>query len=114
MFKQSFSLIVFSSMITLSAMLANAGEVEVNTGNMQVSVENGQVQVDSGSSSTKNSSWLNRLTHMRLFNGRSTTPSIQSDLDCDRSSSGYSTTRRTSSGTGISQSSSSSTTVTCN
>ncbi|BAZ46593.1 hypothetical protein NIES4102_36290 [Chondrocystis sp. NIES-4102] len=113
MFKQSFSLIVFSSMITLSAMLANAEEVKVNTGNMQVSVKNGQVQVNS-SPTTRNSSWLNRITQIRLFNGRTTTPSIQSDLKCDRKNSSYSTIRRSSSGTGISQSSSSSTTVSCN
>jgi hypothetical protein len=113
MFKQSFSLLVLASMMTMTAMLANAGEVEVQTGNMQVSVKNGQVQVNSGSNNTRNSSWLHRLSNMRLFNGRSTTPSVQSDLKCDRDSSGYSTTRRSSSGTGISQSSSSSTTVTC-
>jgi hypothetical protein len=113
MFKQSCSLLVLASMITMSAMLANAGEVEVKTGNMQVSVKNGQVQVDSDSSNTRSSSWLQRLSHLRLFNGRSTTPSVQSDMKCDRDSSGYSTTRRSSSGTGISQSSSSSTTVTC-
>ncbi len=113
MFKQSFSLLILASMMTMTAMLANAGEVEVQTGNMNVSVKNGQVQVNSGSSHTGNSSWLRRLSNLRLFNGRSTTPSIQSDLKCDRDSSGYSTTRRSSSGTGISQSSSSSTTMTC-
>lgn len=112
MFKQSFSLLVLASMMTMTTMLANAGEVEVQTGNMNVSVKNGQVQVNN-SSNTRNSSWLQRLSNLRLFNGRSTTPSVQSDLKCDRDSSGYSTTRRSSSGTGISQSSSSSTTMTC-
>ncbi|MGL6341765.1 MAG: hypothetical protein ACRC80_21805, partial [Waterburya sp.] len=86
----------------MTTMLANAGEVEVQTGNMNVSVKNGQVQVNN-SSNTRNSSWLQRLSNLRLFNGRSTTPSVQSDLKCDRDSSGYSTTRRSSSGTGISQ-----------
>jgi hypothetical protein len=99
-------------MMTMTAMLANAEEIEVKTGNMNVSVKNGQVQVN-GSSHTGNSSWLRRLSNLRLFNGRSTTPSVQSDLKCDRDSSSYSTTRRSSSGTGISQSSSSSTTMTC-
>lgn len=114
MFKQSVSLMVVPAVIILSAGLANAHEVEVKAGNTQVSVQNGQVRVNSNT--VKTPSLLNRLSNLRLFNGRrsSSSSSVESNMKCDRSSSGYSTTRRSSSGTGVSRSSSSSTTMTCN
>lgn len=113
MFKQSVSLIVVPAVVILSAGLANAHEVEVKAGNTQVSVQNGQVRVNSNT--VKTPSLLNRLSNLRLFNGRrSSAPSVESNLKCDRSSSGYSTTRSSSSGTGVSRSSSTSTTMTCN
>ncbi len=113
MYKQSVSLMVLSTVIALSAGLANAHEVEVKTGNMQVSVQNGEVQVNS--SRVKTPSLLNRLNNLRLFNGRSSSrSSVESNTKCDRASSGYSTTRSNSSGTAVSRSSSSSTTMTCN
>ncbi|MEM7592343.1 MAG: hypothetical protein AAF383_12615 [Cyanobacteria bacterium P01_A01_bin.83] len=120
MLKQSISLMITPVIIGLYVGVANANEVEVKTGNMRVSVQNGNVEVDSGSASTKVPSLLNRLSNFRLFGDREASPasnrhqSRSSNLKCDRSSSGYSTTRRNSSGTGVSQTRSSSTTMTCN
>ena len=115
MFKQLVSLIVFSTVVTLSAGLANANEVEVKTGNMRVSVENGKVQVNSNRA--KLPSWIDRLSNLRLSNSRSSRssvePNVGSNMKCDRVSSGHSTTSKNRSGTAVSQSSSSSTTMTC-
>lgn len=126
MFKQSISLMITPVIIGLYVGVANANEVEVKAGNMRVSVENGNVEVNSGSSTTKVPSLLNRLSNLRLFGdreassagNRQVTPnrhqSRSSNLKCDRRTSGHSSTRRNSSGTAVSQTRSSSTTMTCN
>ena len=117
MFKQSMSLMIAPVIIGLYTGLANADEVKVQAGNMRVSVENGKVEVDSGSA-TKVPSLLNRLSNLRLFGDRQPAPRVQpsrsSNLKCDRNTTGYSTTRRNQSGTAVSQTRSSSTTMTCN
>lgn len=113
MFKQLVSLAVIPAVFALSTGLASANDIEVKTGNMQVSVQNGKVQVNSGSSAAKNSSWLNRLSNLRIFNGRSSSSSVGSNMNCDRRSSGHSTTSSNSSGTATSRSTSTSTSMTC-
>ncbi|HEY9770545.1 MAG TPA: hypothetical protein V6C71_18975 [Coleofasciculaceae cyanobacterium] len=127
MFKQYISLMIAPVIVGLYVGLANAQEVEVKAGNMQVSVENGNVEVSSDSHATKTRSLLDRLSHLRLFGdrqaGREATPlgyptghrsNSATYQKCDRAISGYSTTRSNSSGTAVSQSRSSSTTMTCN
>ncbi|MEO1005841.1 MAG: hypothetical protein AAFW67_08325 [Cyanobacteria bacterium J06638_38] len=122
MFKQSMSLMIAPVIIGLYTGLANADEVKVKAGNMQVSVQNGNVEVNSGSTAVKAPSLLNRLSNLRLFGDRQTSPRVNpsrsstrsSNLKCDHSSSGYSSTRRNQSGTAVSQTRSSSTTMTCN
>lgn len=114
MSKQSISLIIVPAIFVLSTTLANAHEVEVRTGNMDVSVRNGEVQINSNASKTKKPSWFNRLGNLGLFNNRSTSSSTGPNAKCDRTSSGYSNTRSNSSGTAVSRTSSSSTTMTCN
>ena len=113
MFKQLVSLAVIPAVFALSTGLAYANDIEVKTGNMQVSVQNGKVQVNSGSSAAKNSSWLNRLSNLRIFNGRSSSSSVGSNMNCDRRSSGHSTTSSNGSGTAISRSTANSTGMTC-
>ncbi|MEM8673376.1 MAG: hypothetical protein AAGF83_05815 [Cyanobacteria bacterium P01_G01_bin.67] len=122
MFKQSMSLMIAPVIIGLYTGLANADEVKVKAGNMQVSVQNGNVEVNSGSTAVKAPSLLNRLSNLRLFGDRQTSPRVNpsrsstrsSNLKCDHRSSGYSSTRRNQSGTAVSQTRSSSTTMTCN
>ncbi len=119
MFKQYISLMIAPVIVGLYVGLANAQEVEVKAGNMQVSVENGNVEVNSGSDATKTRSLLDHLTHLRLFGDRQAYPTgnrshSTANQKCDRAISGYSTTRSNSSGTAVSQSRSSSTTMTCN
>ncbi|MEM7759114.1 MAG: hypothetical protein AAF298_13450 [Cyanobacteria bacterium P01_A01_bin.40] len=122
MFKQSISLMIAPVIIGLYTGLANADEVKVKAGNMQVSVQNGNVEVNSGSNGVKAPSLLNRLNNLRLFGDRQASPRVNpprsstrsSNSKCDRSSSGYSSTRRNQSGTAVSQTRSSSTTITCN
>lgn len=114
MFKQSVSLVIIPAVLVLSATLTNAHDVEVKTGNSSVSVRNGEVQINSNASKSKTSSWLHRIGNLGLFNNRSTTSSTRSSAKCDRRSSGYSNTRSNSSGTAVSRTSSSSTTMTCN
>jgi len=112
--KQSIALVVLGTSITLYAGLANANEIEVKTGNMQVSVQDSGVTVTPTSSRVKMPSLLNRLSNLRFFNNSSSRSSVGSDLKCDRVSSGHHDTKTNSSGTAVSQSSSSSTTMTCN
>ncbi|MEM8719497.1 MAG: hypothetical protein AAGE84_09340 [Cyanobacteria bacterium P01_G01_bin.39] len=118
MLKQSISLMITPVIIGLYVGVANANEVEVKTGNMRVSVQNGNVEVNSGSASNKVPSLLNRLSNLRLFGDRQVAPTRHparsSNLKCDRRTSGHSSTRRNSSGTAVSQTRSSSTTMTCN
>lgn len=113
MCKQFISLTIVPLVVVWYAGVVAAGEVEVKTGNMQVSVQNGHVEVNSDSGEIRTPSLLERLNHIRLFKDRPSS-SDRSNLKCDRSSSGYSTTRSNSSGSAVSRSTSSSTTVTCN
>ena len=113
MYKQYISWAIALTIFSLSAGMTNAHEVEVQTGKMRVSVQNGNVEVDSNSGVVKTPSLLERLNNLRLLKDR-TTSSERVNSNCDRQSSGYSTTRRNSSGTAVSRSSSSSTTMTCN
>lgn len=118
MLKQSLSLMIAPMIVGLYTGVANANEVKVQAGNMRVSVENGKVEVDSGSAASKAPSLLNRLGNLRLFGNRQVSPRVQpsssSNLRCDRNTTGYSTTRRNSSGSSVSHTRSSSTTMTCN
>ena len=113
MCKQFISLTIVPLIVIWYAGAVTAGEVEVKTGRMQVSVQNGNVEVNSNGGAVKTPSLLERLNNIRLFRDRHSSSS-QSNLKCDRTSSGYSTTRSNSSGSAVSRSTSSSTTVTCN
>lgn len=98
-------------MLILAVGEVEAREVEVKAGNVQVSVQNGEVEVNTGANSLRTPSLLERLTNLRLFNHRSSHSTSQSNFQCDRSS--YSTSNHRNSKTGVSQTSSSSTTMVC-
>jgi hypothetical protein len=110
MFKQSMFLMTVPVIVGLYTGIAHANEIEVKAGNTQVSVQNGKVEIERASQ-IKTLSLLERLNNLRLFGDRS---SSADHAKCDRASSGYSSTRSNSSGTAVSRTSSSSTTMTCN
>ena len=111
--KRSISLVVISTLIALSAGLANAHDVEVKAGNMQVSVDNGKVDIDS--STSQPTSLLDRISNWRIFGSRTPKPVVRGKtMNCRGITSGDRSTHTNSSGTGVMQSSSSSTTMTCN
>ncbi len=114
MFKQSIFLMTVPVIVGLYTGIAHANEIEVKAGNTQVSVQNGKVEIERPSQ-IKTLSLLERLHNLRLFGDRSSSSSYPANHGkCDRASSGYSSTRSNSSGTAVSRTSSSSTTMTCN
>lgn len=103
-------------LITVMVLIGSVGEVssrevEVKAGNVQVSVQNGEVEVNMEANSLKTPSLLERLTNFSLFNRNSGSASRTSGAKCDHSFNSEQTRRTTSSG--ISQTSSSSTTMVC-
>lgn len=112
--KNSLSLVIIAASMILSAGFANAHDVEVQAGDLQVSVDNGRVSIDSHDSD-RSFSLLERISSWRIFGSPEPEPVVNSKtLDCDGATYGDRSTHVNRSGTGVIQTSSSSTTMTCN
>ncbi len=114
--KHSLFLVFISASMVLSAGIANAHDVEVQAGDMKVSVDNGRVSIDSDDSD-RSFSLLDRISNWRIFG--SPEPELEpvvtgKNLECDGTTYGDRSTHVNRSGTGVMQTSSSSTTITCN
>ena len=113
--KNSLSLVIIAASMILSAGVANAQEIEVQAGDMQVSVDNGRVSIDSNDSD-RSFSLLERISSWHIFGSPKPKPEpvvTGKTLDCDGATYGDRSTHINRSGTGVIQTSSSSTTMTC-
>jgi hypothetical protein len=108
--KKSILLLVLPALLSLSSEPVRANNIEVQTGNLQVSVQDGEVEIKSRQQSP---SWRDRLNNLGILRSRvSERPTTQTSGKCSQNNSSHQSTRR--SGGGITQTSSSISTTTCN